>query len=112
MVRWPVEPIAASHAGAWLSGVNGARFGLMMPGAPRVGDKFYQEVAPKVAMDRGEVVSLTDTLKTPAGEFKDVLVVKESSAVESGVEKKWHAAGVGLLKDGDFELAKVEKPAK
>ncbi len=98
------------HGGAWLSGVNGARFGLMMPGQPRVGDKFYQELAPQVAMDRCEVVSLTERLKVPAGEFTDVLVTTERSAVERGSEKKWHAPGVGLLRDGDFELAKIERP--
>src|ERR1041385_2721366 len=39
-----------SHEGSWLSGVNGAKFGLMMPGAPKTGQKFYQELAPGVGM--------------------------------------------------------------
>jgi len=34
------------HEGAWLSGVKGAKFGLMMPGKPKVGQKFYEEQAP------------------------------------------------------------------
>ena len=33
------------HEGAWLSGVKGAKFGMMMPGTPKAGQKFYQEVA-------------------------------------------------------------------
>jgi hypothetical protein len=99
-----------AHEGAWQSGKDGAKFGLMMPGRPKVGDRFYQELAPKVAMDRCEIVSLTETLKTPAGQFKDVLLVKDSSALEGGAEKKWYAAGVGLLKDGDLELVEVQRP--
>ena len=97
------------HGGSWLSGQDGAKFGLMMPGAPRVGDKFYQERAPKVAMDRCKIVSLTEAMRTPAGEFKNVLCVQDSSALESGLEKKWYAPGVGLLKDADFTLAKIER---
>ena len=31
----------AEHGGSWLSGVDGARSGLMMPGKPAVGDRFY-----------------------------------------------------------------------
>ena len=97
----------ASHGGAWLSGVEGARFGLMMPAKAKVGDKFYQEVAPKVAMDRAEIVSVDEELKTPAGTFKCVHV-KETSPLEKGASHKWHAAGVGLVKDDEFVLA--EKP--
>jgi len=37
------------HEGAWLSGVNGARFGLMIPGKPAGGDRYYQENAPGIA---------------------------------------------------------------
>jgi len=99
------------HEGAWLSGVGGARFGLGMPGKPQVGDRYYQEIAPKVAMDRAEVVSLTEDVKVPAGMFKNCLRTRESSALESGSEEKLYAPEVGLLKDGGFLLAKVEKPA-
>jgi hypothetical protein len=98
------------HEGSWLAGVNGARFGLMMPGQPKVGQRYYQEVASGVAMDRAEVVSLTKKVKVPAGTFKNCLTTRESSSLEKGVEEKVYAPGVGLLKDGGFKLAKVEKP--
>lgn len=97
-----------SHEGGWLSGVNGARFGLMMPGKPEVGDRYQQEIAPGVAMDRAQIVSLTETVKVPAGTFKDCLKTKESSALEKGVEAKLYAPGIGLLRDGGFELTKIE----
>jgi len=97
------------HEGAWRAGVNGAKFGLMMPGTPKVGDKYYQESAPKIAMDRAEVVGLAETLETPAGTFKDCLRVKETSAIEKGSSLKIYAPGIGLIKDDEFVLAKVEK---
>ena len=97
------------HGGAWLSGVGGARFGLIMPGAPRRGARYYQEIAPKVAMDRAEVISLTAEMKVAAGTFTNCLRTRESSAIEGGSEDKWYAAGVGLIKDADFELARIEK---
>jgi hypothetical protein len=93
-----------NHEGAWLSGVNGGRFGLFMPDKPRIGDRFYQEIAPKVAMDRAEVISLTEEVRVPAGTFKNCLRTKESSGIEMGSESKWYAPGVGLIRDADFVL--------
>ena len=94
-----------SHDGAWLHGSNGASFGLMMPAEPTVASRFYQEQAPRVAMDRAEIVSLTERLTTPAGTFDRCLKVKETTPLEPIVrEYKLYAAGVGLVKDGDLEL--------
>ena len=100
------------HGGAWLSGVDGAGFGMMMPGAPKVGDKFYQELAPKVAMDRCEVVGLRTKIKTPAGEFTDCPRTKETSPLERGASVKVYAPGVGMVRDDEFLLEKVERPSK
>jgi hypothetical protein len=107
---YDAEGKVTGHGGSWLSGVNDAKFGLMMPGKPKVGDRYYQEVAPKVALDRAEVVSVTEKVKVPAGAFKNCLKTRESSSLEKGVEEKLFAPGVGLLKDGGFRLAKIEKP--
>ena len=92
------------HEGAWESGQGGARFGLMIPGRPEIGSRFYQEIAPGVAMDRAEIVSLDARLKTPAGEFKGCLKVEETSPLERGREAKLYAPGVGLIKDGALVL--------
>lgn len=96
------------HGGAWLSGVNGAKFGLMLPGKPQVGDRYYQEVAPKTAMDRAEVVSISEDVTVPAGAFKRCLRTRESTPLESGVGDKWYAPGVGLIKDAGFALTRIE----
>jgi len=100
------------HGGSWLSGVNDAKFGLAMPGKPKAGSRYYQEMAPEVAMDRAEVVSVGETVKVPAGTFKNCLKTRESSSVESGFEHKLYAAGIGLLKDGGFRLAEIEVPPR
>jgi hypothetical protein len=99
----------SGHSGAWLSGVDGAKFGLIVAGAPRVGDRYYQEIAPKVAMDRAEVIATAEKVKVPAGAYENCLHTKESSALERGSEDKYYAPGVGLIKDADFVLVKVEK---
>ena len=102
----------SSHEGQWLSGKNGAKFGLMIPGKPRVGDKYYQENAPGVARDRAEIISTTEELKVPAGSFKNCLRTRESSEIESGVEDKGYAPSVGLVKDANFTLVKAERGAR
>ena len=104
------------HGGSWLSGKNDARFGLLLPGLPLVGARYYQEVAPKEAMDRAEIVSVTETVKTPAGEFKNCLKIEETTPLEKGTkEYKFYAPGVGLIQDGDLKLVKhgkVDLPRK
>jgi hypothetical protein len=97
----------ASHGGAWLSGVNGATYGLMMPGQPLIKARYYQEMAAKVAMDRAEILSLSITMKTPAGEFANVLKTEETSPLEPLVhEAKYYARGIGLIQDGGMKLVK------
>ncbi len=96
-----------SHEGGWLSGNDGARYGLAMPGTPLLGSRYYQEVAPGKAMDRAEVTSLTVEHKTPAGTFKNCLVTEETTPLEPGdVESKVYARGVGLLQDGVMKLVR------
>jgi hypothetical protein len=93
-----------NHDGSWLAG-NGNKPGLMMPGAPKVKMKYYQELAPKVAMDRAEIVSMTETCKTPAGTFTRCMKVKETSALKPAEsEYKYHAPGIGLVQDQDVRL--------
>ena len=95
-----------SHEGSWLSGEKGAKFGLMMPAAPRAGQRFYQELAPGVGMDRAEVMSDSPRLITPAGTFEHTLHVRETSPLEKGATHKWYVSGIGPVKDGDMVLVK------
>jgi hypothetical protein len=94
------------HDGSWLAG-KGNKPGMMMPGTPKVGMKYYQEIAPGVAMDRAEIQSLSETCETPAGKFPQCMKVKETSALKVWEsEYKYHAPGIGLVRDEDVRLIK------
>ena len=95
------------HDGTWHAGVNGNKAGLIMPGAPKPKMRYYQELAPAIAMDRAEIVSITETCKTPAGTFTGCMKVKEGSSIDLLVtEYKYHAPGIGLVTDEDLRLVK------
>ena len=101
-----------NHEGAWLSGEKGAKFGLMMPGIVLLGARHYQEIAPGEAMDRAEIVSVTETFQTPAGEFSNCLKVEETTPLEPDEkEYKRYARGIGLVQDGSLKLVKYGKDA-
>lgn len=94
-----------SHEGAWRHGSNNAHFGLMMPGTPTLGLRHYQELAPKIAMDRVEVVSLTQRSTTPAGVFENCLRMRETTPLEgSVVDTKVYARSIGIVEDGPLKL--------
>jgi hypothetical protein len=96
-----------SHEGAWLAGQNGAKAGMIMPGKVEVGLKYYQEIAPGVAEDRAEIVSINETLDAPAGRFSNVLKTKETNPLEPGEsEYKFYAPGIGLMQDEALKLVK------
>jgi hypothetical protein len=93
------------HDGSWQAGVDDARPGIIMPGTVLLGARYYQEIAPEVALDRAEIESLTGTLRTPAGEFTNVLETEETTPLEPDAEEfKFYAPGIGLIKDGPLEL--------
>jgi hypothetical protein len=96
-----------SHEGSWLAGVKGAKQGIAMPGAIQVGAKYYQEQAPKLAMDRAENVSTQEVVKTASQTFERCLKVKETTPLEPDtLEYKFYAPGIGLVQDGDLQLVK------
>jgi len=96
--------VIVGHAGSWQAGKNGGKAGLEMPGIILLGARFYMEVVPGVAEDKTEIVSMTETVQTPAGTFENCLKTKESSDLEKGVFDKYYAPGIGLIKDLNLEL--------
>ena len=100
-----------SHEGAWLSGENGSKAGVIMPGKVEVGLKYYQEIAPGIAEDRAEIVSVNDTLETPAGKFNQVLKTEETNPLKPGEKEfKFYAPGIGLIQDEAIKLVKHTLP--
>jgi hypothetical protein len=97
--------------------VSHAKFGLMMPGKVSLNARYYQELAPRVAMDRATIVGVSDTVKTPAGEFTSCVTVKETTPLEPfTAEYKYYAPGIGMVQDGALKLVKHgqsgERPGK
>ena len=101
--------VLVSQEGSWLAGVDEAKPGIMMPGVILLGGKYFQEVAPGVALDRAEIISMTETVETPAGTFENCLKTLETSALEKGKGYKYYAPGIGLIKEGALELISYSK---
>ena len=85
--------VIVAHDGAWLAGQNGAQAGLEMPGIIMLGARFNMEVAPGIAEDRSEILSMTETVTTPAGTFENCLKIRETSAIEPGFFYKLLCSG-------------------
>jgi hypothetical protein len=95
-----------SHEGAWIAeGKN--KSGVMMPGLILFGARYYQEIAPGIAMDRAEIISTNEKLITPTGTFTNCLKMEETTPLEpKNKEYKFYAPGIGLIRDGDLLLVK------
>lgn len=100
------------HGGAWRAGVGGATAGVLMPGTPLAGSRFFQEVAPGVAEDRAEIVATRVAVEVPFGAFDDALHVLDSDALEPDApgDAKFYVPGIGLVKDEVLELVEVHAP--
>lgn len=95
------------YGGSWRAYSENNRAGLIMAGMTLLGSRYYQEMAPGLAMDRAEIKSITETMQTPAGKFENCLKVEETSSIETASkEYKFYAPEVGLIKDGDLLLTK------
>ena len=106
------EDGSVTHEGSWRAGVDGAMPGIAMPGTFLLGSRYFQEVAPGVAMDRAEHPGQGLQMDTAAGSFDHCVQVRETTPLEPGAEDfKMYCAGVGLVSDGFSELVKVVKPA-
>jgi hypothetical protein len=94
-----------SREGSWRAFRDGARGGLVMPGLPILGSRYYQEYVPGVSLDRAEIVNLGAVADVPAGRFERCLRTRETSPLEPGEETfKTYAPGVGLVEDGHLKL--------
>lgn len=104
------ETLAKDGSIEWASGEKGARYGMWIPAVPTVGMRYQYENAPGVGMDRNEIVSVTKTIETPAGTFRNCLEWIETNPLEPGSEDRdWFAPGVGLIQQGEqgqFKLVK------
>jgi hypothetical protein len=93
-----------NHDGSWIAkGKN--KPGLIMPGTCLLGARYYQEIAPCIAMDRAEIISISETFTTSAGKFTNCLKTEETSAFNpKEKEFKHYAPGIGLTQDENLLL--------
>ena len=87
-----------STEGSWEAGVQGAQPGIIMPGKPKIGERYRQEYLANVAEDIGQIAALGETASVPNGNYKDCVRTREWSMLESGTSRKWYAKGVGLVR--------------
>jgi len=98
-----------SNEGSWRAGVNYALPGLYMPGLFLLGSRYYQEIAPGVAMDRSEHIAMGVTIETPLGIFTDCVVILDTDPFDPDEETlKVYARGIGLVADGTLELVEFK----
>ena len=103
-------PVTGPEAGSWLAGVPAAdgesinQPGLFMPGTFLLGSRYYQEVAPEVALDRAEHIEMGLTVDTPADAYINSVMILETTPLEpSAKDIKVYAPGAGLIVDGTIE---------
>ena len=85
---------------SWLSGVNGAQPGIIMPASPRADDRYRQEYYPPgEALDEAHVLGTRGPFTVPYGTFKRALVTSEFSPLEPQTEEKVYVAGIGEIEE-------------
>jgi hypothetical protein len=87
-------------SGSWLTGVHGARPGIMMTAHPAVGDAHRQEFWRGHAEDQYWLVELGASVTVPAGSYSHAARTIEWSRLEPGViDEKFYVPGVGVVKE-------------
>jgi hypothetical protein len=94
------------HSGSWESGVNGAHFGMLMPGTVLLGARFQQEVAPGIAQDQSQIANMEVSITVPAGTFQHCTVLQDTSGLmpTGHAETKVFCPGVGEVQDEEVVL--------
>ena len=96
--------------GAWKTGVDGAKPGIVMPAAPKAGATYRQEFLLGTAEDAAEVKSLSAPVSVPYGSFSKSLRTREFSPLEpSAVEAKYYVKDVGQVLTVDLTNGEREE---
>jgi hypothetical protein len=103
----------ASIGGAWLAGEDDAQPGIAMPGTFLLGSRYFQEIAPDVALDQAEHVKMGLTIKVhtvPEKTFEDCVQVVETTPLEPGAKDvKRYCPKVGLVFDTGLKLIEFHR---
>ena len=87
---------------SWVSGLDGARAGILMRGNPKTGtSSYHQGLAPKIGFQDVAKVAKTDQRNcVPTDCYEDVLVTDETNPTEpdDGHQLKYYAPDVGNIR--------------
>ncbi len=102
--------VIVGHEGAWLAGQNGALPGIIMPGTVLLGGRYFQEIAPDVALDQAEILSM-EPCEVLGATVENCVTTQETTPLEPGAKDiKVYAPGVGLVQDADLSLTSLTSP--
>lgn len=88
--------VISSTQGSFEAGVDGALAGIAIPADPKPGMQYRQEFLQGVAEDNGAILALDELVEVPAGMYDNVLMTRDTIAIEPDVEElKFYAPGVG-----------------
>ena len=95
------------HSGAWMYGADTTKLTPLMPGRPKLGDKFRSEDVSRTLFEDDEVVSVSEMVTVPAGTYHGCLKIKETLP-DGKIEYKYFAKGIGCIREqpegGDVPL--------
>jgi len=106
------DGLAADSGGSWEAGQPGedgeiAKPGLIMPGTALLGARYFQEIAPPDAMDRGEIVAMGLEWSENGFNFERCIKTFDTNPAKEECgedDPKIYCPGVGLVQDQDLEL--------
>jgi hypothetical protein len=110
------DGVVSSTEGSWLTGVDGAKSGYIIPPTLSVGLNFRQEYLACAAEDQAVVLELDTAVAVPAGSFTGCMKTRNTTRLEpTVVEEKYYCPGTGLVLAVDlgtgerFELLSITK---
>ncbi len=90
--------VVISTAGSWLTGVDGAKPGYIIPPTLTVGLRYRQEYLACEAEDEGRILALDTAVSAPVGSFTGCLKTRDTTRLEpSVIEEKYYCPGKGLV---------------
>jgi hypothetical protein len=92
-----------SHDGQWRVGRDTNRPGVLMPAHPNVGDTFYAENVPGIAVEKDRIVASGKTQRIGGHTYRHVIKIREHATTPkpAEVEFKSYAPGTGVITEAN-----------
>ncbi|MDF1797815.1 MAG: hypothetical protein P1V81_01455 [Planctomycetota bacterium] len=92
----------ADIEGSWITGVDDAKPGIVMQGAPSAGQVYRQEYLISEAEDAAQILSTSSSVVVPAGSFTGCVKTLDVVPLDpEAIESKYFARGVGFVLEVD-----------